>query len=341
MDLVTLKVPAKITLFGEHTVVYGTPAIASTIPIHITIAGRMADDDFIKLEIKQGLQFKINTITVYKDEIKGEIDQENAKRFTGYAVTAINLCEKFLGISEKSRGYIITIDSPLPVGVGLGTSAAISVGITTLCLTLNNYIKMDELENYRQEIAKLAWSVEKLVQGSASPMDTYTISLGGLRYIIPSIPISYPVDLSYELPIIIGYTHREGTTAELIRRVRRVRELHEEIFSEILRTVSLVVDKARKALLDNDLETLGTLMNINHGMLQALGIVDMKHAMLAHILKVAGALGVKTSGAGGGGAFIALAPSKTIQEKLISIAEALGATIVSKSLCKDGVRFVH
>lgn len=339
MDVINLRVPTKVTLFGEHAVVYGTPAIASTIPVYIGISGRIINDGVITINIKHGLQFQANNIVIDKGCIRVDIEPSHVKKILGYILTAINICEEELGVARGSYGYNITIDSPLPIGVGLGTSAAISVGIISLCLILNKYI--NDVENHRQEIARLAWNVEKTVQGNASPMDTYTIALGGLRYIVPSTLTAYSIDIGEELPVVIGYTHRKGTTADLVQKVKKIKELNERIFAEILNTIKNIVEEARRALINYDLETLGLLMNINHGILQSLGIVNTEHNLLIHTLRAAGALGAKTSGAGGGGAFIALAPSKSVQEKLILVAESLGAKVVSKSLCRDGVNIVH
>ncbi|MEM3979680.1 MAG: mevalonate kinase, partial [Ignisphaera sp.] len=255
-----------------------------------------------------------------------------------YILTALNICEEKLNIMKRNHGYSIIIDSPLPIGVGLGTSAAISVGMITLCTLLNNYMK--DIDDYRHEIAKMAWNVEKIVQGSASPMDTFTIALGGLRYIEPTGPTAYLINIDYKLPILIGYTDKKGTTSELIQRVRTLKTKSERIFNDLLSIIREIVEEARNALINQDLEKLGMLMNINHGILKALNVVNLEHDIIVHTLKNAGALGAKTSGAGNGGAFIALAQSEKHLERLTAIAEALGAKIVSKSIHYEGVMVI-
>jgi len=66
--------------------------------------------------------------------------------------------------------------------------------------------------------------------------------------------------------------------------------------------------QARKALLDGEKEVVGGLMNINHGLLDALGVNTMELSTMAYQARAAGALGSKITGAGGGGAIIAYAP---------------------------------
>lgn len=342
MKIITIRVPTKVTFFGEHGVVYGTHAIASTIPVYIDISGKLNKDSYnIVLNIKHGLQLTINNFLISKkniNEVKVEVEPEHVKKILNYVLTAISICEEVLDVNKSRYGYIITIDSPLPIGVGLGTSASVSVGISSLCLLLNDYIK--NIEDHKYDIAKLAWSVEKSVQGSASPMDTYTISLGGLRYIDPLTLDAYTIETDYDMPIIIGYTNKTSSTTELIQKVRKIKEKNNRIFNSILSVIENIVNEAKEAFIKKDVESLGMLMNINHGLLRSLGVVDNRHDMLIHILREAGALGAKTSGAGGGGAFIALAPSKEIQERLIILLESLGAKIVSRSLYPNGVTFL-
>lgn len=339
MSVVRLKIPTKITLFGEHAVVYGVPAIATTLPVYISISGEKIGGGIIRINVGKSLQTPIYSVILSRDRISIEPDQDHMKKVLSYILTAIDVCEEYIGITQEVYGYSIAIDSPLPVSVGLGTSAAVSVGTVTLCLALNNQIT--DLENSKYDIAKLAWSVEKIVQGSASPMDTYTIALGGLRYIEPSAPMAHLIDIDYELPIVVGFTSRTHTTAELVRKVKELRERNEGLFKEILKIIGKIVEEAKKALINQDLEGLGMLMNMNHGILQSLGIVSIEHNIIAHMLKNVGALGVKTSGAGGGGAFVALAKSKESQERLATVAESLGAKIISRSICQKGVEILR
>jgi len=339
MTLVEVLVPTKITLFGEHAVVYGIPAIASTIPVYIRIIGKRIDENIVKIRIEKGIQIPSQIFVVKRDENVYEVlgDQNYTKKVLQYIIEALNLCEERLGLNTRSLGYDISIESSLPQGIGLGTSAAISVGITTLCMALNNYIINFEEQKY--EIAEISWNVEKRVQGSASPMDTFTISLGGLRYIEPLVPAAHLIDINYEIPLLIGYTNRVGTTAELICKVKLLREKNENLFNSVLNTIKQIVEKAKDAIKNGDIETLGILMNINHGLLRALGVVNLEHDLLTHILLKAGALGVKTSGAGNGGAFIVLAPSEESLKNLAFVAESLGAKIVAKGIVKEGVKF--
>jgi mevalonate kinase len=60
-------------------------------------------------------------------------------------------------------------------------------------------------------------------------------------------------------------------------------------------------------LLSNDMRRIGDLMNMNHGLLSAIGVSTMKLETLVHTARRNGAFGAKLTGAGGGGCMIAVA----------------------------------
>jgi mevalonate kinase len=81
-----------------------------------------------------------------------------------------------------------------------------------------------------------------------------------------------------------------------------------ETGAQLLAGVRSVVQAAEVALKAGDLARLGALMNINHGLLSAMGVSTAELDQLCHLARGAGAVGAKLTGAGGGGAVLALAP---------------------------------
>uniref|UniRef100_A0A7C5TJJ2 Mevalonate kinase n=1 Tax=Ignisphaera aggregans TaxID=334771 RepID=A0A7C5TJJ2_9CREN len=335
MNVISIKIPVKITLFGEHAVVYNKPAIASTIPVFINILGRSIKEKKLIIEFND---INIPTKKVVLDKITNTYvlvpNEIYISRFISYIATGLDICKNELQITDEG-GYEIRIESTLPIGAGLGTSAAISVGTIALCVLLS-YNKDVEDPSIRKIIALLAWKTEQKVQGMASPMDTFTITYGGLRYIKPWIPEAEYINSPNQLNIIVGYTPKKFTTAELVKNVKNLKVKEEKIIEKLLDIIGEIVEEARDAIIKNDVERLGTLMNVNHGVLEALGIVSLDHSYIIKTLIAAGALGAKTSGAGGGGAFIALAKNKIHATLLKNIAEALGARIVAMELYEKG-----
>ncbi|MEM2528226.1 MAG: mevalonate kinase [Ignisphaera sp.] len=334
MNTVSIRLPVKITLFGEHAVVYNKPAIASTIPVFMNVTGRRLNDEKLVVKFHNAnvlikgivLDRLSNSYTLVPDDV-------SVSRFTSYIVTGLEICEDELKVSQG--GYEINIESTLPMGAGLGTSAAISVGTIAVCISLN-YSHNFEDPYIKRMIALLAWKTERRVQGAASPMDTFTITYGGIRYIKPWIPEAEIIVPPRHFNIVIGYTPKRYTTADLVRSVKNLKSKEEYLLNMLLDITERVVEEAKNAIANNDIEKLGILMNINHGILESLGVVSLEHSNIVKTLIAAGALGAKTSGAGGGGAFIALARDREHAALLKNVAEALGAKVVALELYEMG-----
>jgi len=131
-----------------------------------------------------------------------------------------------------------------------------------------------------------------------------------------------------ELPIVIGYVERTATTKEMVEMVKKLKERYPDLVDGIMKEIGAVTLEAEKALLKRDLEKVGELMNINHGLLDSLGVSNYSLNEIVYVARAAGALGSKLTGAGGGGAVIALAPN--IQER-VEVAMKLHSTMTLKT----------
>ncbi|RLG76173.1 MAG: mevalonate kinase [Thermoprotei archaeon] len=327
-----VRVPTKITVFGEHAVVYGKPAIAVTIPRFILVTLTPRNDSKIEVHT-HGVSARLSSIVLERDSnnVISQAEPADLQRIVNYIITALNLCEDLLK-EEKKHGYNVEVRSELPPSIGLGTSAAVSVGVVAACFALHGE---DPLKR-RGDVAMTAWRTEYKVQGAASPMDTFTVTFGGLRYIEPKNFNAQEIVYRGDLPLVVGYTPRHGTTAELVAKVRSLRSRAPLILNKIMDLIGEVVEEARRTLEKRDLEELGLLMNVNHGLLSSLGVVNEVHDRIVHVLRRAGALGAKTSGAGGGGAFVALASSSEDSDRLAKLITGLEAVPVATQIWRRG-----
>lgn len=308
---VTVSAPGKITLLGEHAIVYGKPALVSAIDkrLFVTMEGR--SDTAIKVS---ALDLQIpGLILTFKEgssEYLIETDYDRIVDAMGYVRKAMEITSRHL--ASKS-GANVTIRSEMPVGAGLGTSAAISVG------TIAAYARILGHELEASEIARLGHMTELEVQGAASPMDTAISTMGGTIFIRPTSgkPLIEKVRLQKKLPSVVGYTKREAKTSDLLKRVRALRATTPKVVDSIVESIGMVVEEGKSALVKGDLEHMGQLMNINHGLLEALGVSSKRLNEMVFSSRSAGALGSKMTGAGGGGCMISLCPGK---EDQVSIA---------------------
>lgn len=292
----TASAPGKVILFGEHAVVYGEPAIAGAIDLRIRVRAEKA---------ASGLRIHSQT------------------RDHRYVEKAVEVVLRHLG---EDTGLVIQISSDLPPASGLGSSAAVSVSTIAAVANLLGY----DLE--KDEIATLGYQVELGVQGAASPTDTYTSTYGGVQYIRPKKKGFTSIEAS--LPLVVGYTGMERSTKELVAKVRKLRDTYPELVSPIIRSIGMLTRQARRNLEEG--EDVGELMNINHGLLEALGVGNDALSRLVHAAREAGARGAKLTGAGGGGCMIAYAPAR--DEEVIRAIEGCGSTALKAAISAEGVR---
>jgi mevalonate kinase len=91
------------------------------------------------------------------------------------------------------------------------------------------------------------------------------------------------------------------------------------------------------ALLRGDKQKLGDLMNLNHGLLHAIGVSTIELDELVYAARRQGALGAKLTGAGGGGCIIALAEEENLSKIEKSI-RALRCHSMRVKLTDEGVK---
>ena len=225
------------------------------------------------------------------------------------------IAECFRLMDVKGSVYV---RSQLPSSSGLGSSAAVTVA--TLCAINDEF----GLEKTRAEIADLAHQVEMSAQnGRASATDTYVSTFGGMvlvrgnekRRLLP------PQNFS----LVIGNTLVSHSTSEMVGKVAELRKNSPDIA------------KMRAMYnLDNQKE-LGNLMNMNHALLDALGVGHPVLSKLVLAARSAGAHGAKTTGAGGGGCMYAIC-SKGARNRVAGAIEGCDARAIITTIDTEGAR---
>ncbi len=119
--------------------------------------------------------------------------------------------------------------------------------------------------------------------------------------------------------------------------MRSVKENYPSLFEPLRKVAREIVLRAIDAFKENDLDTLGELMNINHGLLYGLGVSDESLEWLINASRKAGALGAKLTGAGGGGCMIALARNERLEQVLEAIMNAGGRPFMARKT-DEGVK---
>lgn len=321
---VVASAPAKIILLGEHFVVYGEPAIVLAIDRRAYATVDYRKDkclSFRSLNLSLAGYFENGIFRIEKgDEREARLKFEPVK----FAV------EKILQTYRKNVGLDIEINSTIPVAAGLGSSAAVVTATTAGVGALLN-LKMS-----KEDVFRITYEAEKVVHGTPSGVDPAISTFGGT--LLFQIDTGFkPLEVKTDMPLVIGDTGVERSTRVQIEKVRSVMDNYPRVVDPLKKTAREVVLRAIDALREEDLETLGELMNINQALLYALGVSDESLEWLINASKRAGALGAKLTGTGGGGCMIALANNEKLQQVSEAIMRAGGRPFMARKT-DEGVK---
>lgn len=289
--------PGKIYLFGEHAVVYGESAIACAVELRTRVKVKRSSKISISSDIgTTGLDFEVHP----------------------YVSAAIQ--------KMGTPGVSVEISSDIPVGSGLGSSAAVTVA------TLGA-LNIECAHGYgKEKIALMAHEIEKEVQGAASPTDTFVSTFGGAI----EIPSRKKLDL-LECGVVIGNTCKGASpkkTANLVKQVAILKEEFPDSIDPIIKTIGSFAKHGQIMLALKKYGELGRLMNVNHGLLDAIGVGTLELSALVYAARNAGAYGAKITGAGGGGCMVALTDS---QDEVAQAIENAGGKAIITRFTKEGV----
>jgi mevalonate kinase len=295
--MVVSSAPGKVYLFGEHAVVYGEPAVPCAIERRARVRVEERDGDALRVHAED---LTLDGFTVEYSGVADAPDVDVSESLVEAAVGYIDgAVAQARDVADRpNAGFEITVEREIPLGAGLGSSAAVVVaGIDAATRELG-------VELTPREVAGRAYQVEYEVQdGQASRADTFCSAVGGAVRVegddcraIEEVP---------NLPFVIGYDGGAGDTGELVAGVRALREEY-DFAAATVESIGDVVRAGERALSDGDFEELGRLMDFNHGLLEALGVSARSLDELVWAAREADALGAKLTGAGGGGCIVAL-----------------------------------
>ncbi|ARS88742.1 mevalonate kinase [Natrarchaeobaculum aegyptiacum] len=299
--------PGKVYLFGEHAVVYGEPAVPCAIERRARVEVSRREDGKLSVHSDDltldGFTVEYGVSPDERPDI--DVSESLVTAAMGYVDGAIEQVRDVTGNDDV--GFDVTIDSDIPLGAGLGSSAAVVVAaIDAATRELGTTLSTEEL-------ADRAYRTEHEVQdGQASRADTFCSATGGAVRVEGEDCRSIEAP---DLPIVIGFDGGAGDTGQLVAGVRNLREEY-DFAADTVAAIGDVVRNGEEALSAGDLEEIGRLMNFNHGLLSALGVSSRSLDTMVWAARDAGAMGAKLTGAGGGGCIVALDPTPETETAL-------------------------
>lgn len=309
-ERVEVSAPGKLMLFGEHAVVYGRPCIVTAVDQRMMVLAERTSEEVMEVNAPEvGVK---NLVMTLNDLKKGNFPSEI--RFLGTAV------KNFFKNYHLAFGLKIKTRSDFLAEFGFGSSSAVTVGV------LKALSELFEVKMTNKELFDLSYKTVLEVQSVGSGFDLAAAIWGGTLYFVTGGKKLVRLEAK-DLPLVVGYTGVKADTPTLVKKVKNLYQAHPKSVEAIFGAIATIVKEARQALIGGEFKRLGMLMNINQGLLEALGVSTEKLSSLILAARRAGAYGAKLSGAGGGDCMIAFAPKEARLEVEKAIQKAGGKVI--------------
>jgi mevalonate kinase len=292
---------AKIILIGDHSVVYGYPAIALPLPgVALTVHMQERPTGFGQI--------------LHSRYYDGPLDRALAE-LDGMK----QLIERLLQYFEAYQlNFEMTIHSALPAERGMGSSAATGIAIIR---AIFDFFKRPIAHN-----ALLKWAdfSEGLIHGTPSGLDAATVSANTpIWFIKGQLPQQVAINTSGYLVIAdSGIKGRTGAAVALVRQHVTDDPTH---FKPLLQQLGQLTTQVKTELTTGDLKQLGQHLNLAQRNLKELGVSSAALDQLIATARQHGALGAKLTGGGQGGCMIAICADKASANNLATQLKAAGA----------------
>ncbi len=287
---IAVSAPAKVHLLGEHTVVYGKPALLATVDLRTTVT--LTPSVIARSRATKQSKQEIATLA----SVARSDDVETIQQIIEQIVKK-ELKIKFI------PNYKVEISSQIPTGCHLGSSAAISAAYIAALLT---FLKVRWDLNL---VNKLAYEGEKVFHGSPSGGDNSTVVFGGLVWfrketpdlkIIQKLPFSIPNKLSKNFVLINTGTPNK-TTKQMIEKVSSNFKIQSEKFKKIFDNQEQLVRDLLLAIKEGNENELIQIIKLGEKNLEKIGVCSPEvKKIIRQIEKLGGAAKICGAGASEG-----------------------------------------
>ena len=307
---VTVSVPGKVHLMGEHAVVYGKPALLAAIDLRMSV-----------------------TIKSAKKLI--EIHTTEPNDYVKHIVSLV--CKKY--DIQSPPPMDITVVSDVPAGFHLGSSAATAVAtVGALIYFLKNLWNP-------QSINQLAYEAEKYKHGNPSGGDNTAISMGGFVWFrkeleflksMWQLPVKFPEEFNHFYLIDTGKP--KETTKEMVEFVAGGLAKNKGKFRKLFDENEIQTKRIAVALKEKNEKELVDAIRKGERTLEGMGVVSKMIIPIIRTIETEGGAAKILGGGGiakGTGFLLAYHTDKKSIEK---IGKKFGFPIRPVSLGAEGVR---
>ncbi|XP_050143263.1 mevalonate kinase-like [Malus sylvestris] len=377
---VKARAPGKIILSGEHAVVHGSTAVASSIDLYTYVSLRFPtpsdSDDALRLQLKEvGLEFSwpigrlkavLSELDIPNSSVPTSCSLESTKSLAAL-VDELKIPEAKIGLGAGVLAFLwlyssiqgfkpatVVITSELPLGSGLGSSAAFCVALSGALLSFSDSVSLDlshkEWTSFGESeldlLNKWAFEGEKIIHGKPSGIDN-TVSTYGNMIKFRSGSLTR-IKLNTTLKMLITNTKVGRNTKALVAGVSERTLRHPKGMASVFNAVDSISTEMANIIQSsapNDLSItekeakIEELMEMNQGLLQCMGV---SHASIETVIRTTlkYKLASKLTGAGGGGCVLTLLPtllSGTVVHEVTAELESCGFRCLTAAIGGNGV----
>lgn len=278
----SVKCHGKMILIGEHAVVYGAKAVA--MPVY-------------------GKNLRLKITEAAKDQI---------------IIGGVELTYKLQALLEETRAMLdleptdffsVSGESTLPLGAGLGSSAALAVGL------LKGVTKLKGISLTTDELSQKANRLEKIFHGSPSGLDVAVVAHDSPIVFEKSGETTILKKLEYKkssFNFVLIDSKSRASTKEMITIASKYFQLEADRKALVAKFDS-ATEQLIAGINEGMLEPVKTAMNKACELLSSILVVPEElNSMIKNAL-VDGCMAAKPTGAGGGGCILGLLPNNKEQ----------------------------
>lgn len=203
VDVLKVCAPGKLILSGEHSVLYGQPALAMAINRYVTATVAPQSNQHVLFDLsdlahRSHLSFK--ALEALKTRVKRKYHRFISGDFSIREVLQkpFELAQYALSILTEStniklpHGVKLQVQSDIPIGCGMGSSAATIVSVMH---AISHYL---DVPLTKEALYTLALEAENMQHGRSSGLDLQVALKGGCLYVnggdietrpIPTVPL--------------------------------------------------------------------------------------------------------------------------------------------------------
>ena len=286
--------PGKIIISGEHSVVYGAPAIGMAIDRNAVFELEQQRSNEISFDLPDSTttSFTLMALRDFKNRLERKYQQfQRGDIGISYVLSAPADLFKFAFIHaldglhrSLDSGLVMKLRSTIPMGCGMGSSAAT---VLSELRALGHYLRVDFKPDWYYEYSL---EVERLQHGYPSGIDSHISLHGGCSYFKEGIGYKIPMP-SLEM-FLVETGVPESTTGVCVEKVR-----NDFADSSIWTEFEYITENIKVSLHNNDQDQLRDNIRANHQLLKRIGVVPIQVSQfISEIESLGGAAKICGSG---------------------------------------------